>query len=102
MMESDEKNDVKWGNKLGYILLPFHIHEHNDPLEYVIKAKKVADRKKHSLEAIFTRFITEVTTKCFSIKVNLYTCGMWQKARKFPLSKKYGPNNYAFGYHDLV
>lgn len=75
MMESNEKNDVKWGNKLGYILLPFHIHGHNDPLEYVIKAKKVADRKKHSLEAIFTRFIAEFTTKCFGIEVNLYTCG---------------------------
>uniref|UniRef100_A0A453LFI5 O-acyltransferase WSD1 C-terminal domain-containing protein n=1 Tax=Aegilops tauschii subsp. strangulata TaxID=200361 RepID=A0A453LFI5_AEGTS len=49
-------NDVAWGNQLGYILLPFHLAMHNDPLAYVRKAKMTVDRKKSSLEAIFTCF----------------------------------------------
>ncbi|KAL6593808.1 hypothetical protein ACP70R_048709 [Stipagrostis hirtigluma subsp. patula] len=68
MMESSKH--MKWGNRLGYIILPFHIALHDDPLEYVRKAKKTVDRKKHSLEATLTHMITEAATKLFGVKVS--------------------------------
>jgi hypothetical protein len=70
MMESGNKhNDLKWGNRLGYIVLPFEIVKHDDPLDYVRNAKKTVDRKKHSFEAIATHVIAETVTKLFGIEV---------------------------------
>nr|CAB3474385.1 unnamed protein product [Digitaria exilis] len=57
MIEAGKSKAVKWGNKLGYIILPFHIAMHDDPLEYVRTAKKTVDRKKSSLEALFTHLL---------------------------------------------
>ncbi|KAL6909530.1 hypothetical protein ACP4OV_001811 [Aristida adscensionis] len=68
MMESGKSKAVKWGNKLGFIILPFHIAMHDDPLEYVRTAKKSVDRKKSSLEAIFTHAIGEIVLKFFGVK----------------------------------
>ncbi|GJN07837.1 hypothetical protein PR202_ga25703 [Eleusine coracana subsp. coracana] len=48
MMESGKHNELKWGNRLGYIMLPFEIVMHDGPLDYVRNAKKTVDRKKHS------------------------------------------------------
>ncbi|KAK3147200.1 hypothetical protein QOZ80_3BG0279380 [Eleusine coracana subsp. coracana] len=70
MMESGKHNELKWGNRLGYIMLPFEIVMHDDPLDYVRNAKKTVDRKKHSLEAIFTHLDTEMVTKLFGIEVS--------------------------------
>ncbi|KAK5818923.1 hypothetical protein PVK06_023873 [Gossypium arboreum] len=52
MMEKDAK--AKWGNWIGYVLLLFTIAIRDDPLDYVRDAKATIDRKKRSLEAIFT------------------------------------------------
>ncbi|CAN6312706.1 unnamed protein product [Urochloa humidicola] len=70
MMESGKHNDLKWGNRLGYIMLPFEIAMHDDPLDYVRSAKKTIDRKKHSLEAIITHAITVMVTKLFGTEVS--------------------------------
>ncbi|CAN6306583.1 unnamed protein product [Urochloa humidicola] len=70
MMESGKHNDLKWGNRLGYIVLPFKIVKHDDPLDYVRDAKKTVDRKKHSFEAIATHLIAETVTKLFGIEVS--------------------------------
>ncbi|CAL4922733.1 unnamed protein product [Urochloa decumbens] len=70
MMESGKHNDLKWGNRLGYIVLPFEIVKHDDPLDYVRDAKKTVDRKKHSFEAIATHLIAETVTKLFGIEVS--------------------------------
>ncbi|WVZ56981.1 hypothetical protein U9M48_007436 [Paspalum notatum var. saurae] len=64
MMESGKHNDLKWGNRLGYIAM------HDDPLDYVRNAKKTVDRKKHSLEAVVTHVIAETVTKLFGIEVS--------------------------------
>ena len=72
MIESGRSNDVAWGNQLGYILLPFHLAMHDDPLAYVRKAKKTLDRKKSSLEVIFTCKISELFVKMFGLKVFLF------------------------------
>ncbi|KAM3277057.1 hypothetical protein ACQJBY_045075 [Aegilops geniculata] len=72
MIESGRSNDVAWGNQLGYILLPFHLAMHDDPLAYVRKAKMIADRKKSSLEAIFTCKTSEVFVKMFGLKAGAF------------------------------
>ncbi|KAG2601008.1 O-acyltransferase WSD1-like [Panicum virgatum] len=69
MIESGKGSDVKWGNELGFIILPFHIGLHDDPLQYVRKAKKIVDRKKSSLEVVFTHLASEVILKIFGLKV---------------------------------
>lgn len=68
MIESGNSNKVRWGNQLGYIVLPFHIAIYEDPLEYVRKAKKIADRKKSSLEVVFTHMLGEVIIKALGVK----------------------------------
>ncbi|KAK3165560.1 hypothetical protein QOZ80_1AG0034730 [Eleusine coracana subsp. coracana] len=68
MIESGNEKDVKWGNELGFIILPFHIGLHDDPLQYVRKAKKIVDRKKSSLEVVFTHLAAEVILKLFGLK----------------------------------
>ncbi|KAM7511894.1 hypothetical protein LguiB_010769 [Lonicera macranthoides] len=64
-----EKNaEAKWGNWIGYVLLPFTIGLRDDPLDYVREAKSTIDRKKTSLEAIYTFSIAELVLKFFGIK----------------------------------
>ncbi|KAI3681864.1 hypothetical protein L6452_36669 [Arctium lappa] len=64
-----EKNtEAKWGNWIGYVLLPFTIAIRDDPIDYVREAKATIDRKKHSLEALYTFSIAELVLKLFGIK----------------------------------
>lgn len=67
MMENDTK--AKWGNWIGYVLLPFSIALRDDPLDYIRRAKATIDRKKHSLEALYTFSISEFILKTLGIKV---------------------------------
>uniref|UniRef100_A0A452XM00 O-acyltransferase WSD1 C-terminal domain-containing protein n=1 Tax=Aegilops tauschii subsp. strangulata TaxID=200361 RepID=A0A452XM00_AEGTS len=68
MMESGKSNDMTRRNQLGYIILPFQIAVHKDPLEYIRKAKKIVDRKKSSLEVMFTHMLAEVIIKTLGVK----------------------------------
>ncbi|KAJ9539148.1 hypothetical protein OSB04_031881 [Centaurea solstitialis] len=63
-----EEHEAKWGNWIGYVLLPFTIGIRDDPLNYVREAKAMIDRKKHSLEALYTFSIAELVLKLFGIK----------------------------------
>jgi hypothetical protein len=74
MMESGKNNGVKWGNRFGYMILPFHLAKHDDPLEYVRKATKVTRRKKSSMEAIFTYWSADMVVKLFGIKAAASLC----------------------------
>ncbi|XP_058100426.1 wax ester synthase/diacylglycerol acyltransferase 11-like [Magnolia sinica] len=67
MMEK-EKTDAKWGNLLGYIILPFSIQMRDDPLDYIRKAKEIVDRKKLSLESLFTSSSSTLLLRCFGVK----------------------------------
>lgn len=67
MMEKD--TEAKYGNWIGYVLLPFTIGIRDDPLDYVREAKATVDRKKHSFEAIFSFSIVEIVLKLFGTKV---------------------------------
>ena len=66
-MEKDA--EAKWGNWIGYVLLPFTIAIRDDPLDYVRDAKVIIDRKKCSLEAISTFSIADIALKLFTVKV---------------------------------
>ncbi|XP_044959370.1 wax ester synthase/diacylglycerol acyltransferase 11-like [Hordeum vulgare subsp. vulgare] len=76
VIESDKRKEVTWGNKLGYIILPFYLAMHEDPLAYIRKAKKVLDRKKRSLEVIFTYKVAQIFMKVFGVKVgtSIFRC----------------------------
>ncbi|CAM0953998.1 unnamed protein product [Alopecurus aequalis] len=74
MMDSSKDNNVKWGNQIGYIVLPFHIALHDDPLEYIRQGKKTADRKKRSFEAVFTYWSGNLVVKLLGIKAAAALC----------------------------
>uniref|UniRef100_A0A7N0U0U7 Diacylglycerol O-acyltransferase n=1 Tax=Kalanchoe fedtschenkoi TaxID=63787 RepID=A0A7N0U0U7_KALFE len=66
MAEMMEKNsDAKYGNGIGFVLLPINIALRDDPLEYVREAKATVDRKKNSLEAIWNSTIVDAIPKLF-------------------------------------
>lgn len=71
MMESGNDNNggARWGNKLGYMLIPFHLAKHDDPTEYVRTAAKVTRRKKSSMESAFTFWSGDMVLRLFGIKV---------------------------------
>ncbi|GAB2221909.1 hypothetical protein Droror1_Dr00013104 [Drosera rotundifolia] len=66
MMENGSK--CKWGNVTGCIMIPFDVTLEKDPLEHVRKAKLVIDRKKLSLEAKFTYYLTFLGAKDLGMK----------------------------------
>ncbi|XP_024020962.1 O-acyltransferase WSD1 [Morus notabilis] len=66
MMKKNTK--AKWGNLFGYVLFRFTIDLKDDPLDYVREAKATIDRKKHSLEALFSLFIAGLIFKLFGVK----------------------------------
>lgn len=66
-----KESDVKWGNRIGYVLVPFKIRVMEDPLDYVKVAKATIDRKKVSMEAICTYLIAKCITAVLGFKVLL-------------------------------
>ncbi|KAF8676305.1 hypothetical protein HU200_047182 [Digitaria exilis] len=74
MMESGKHNGSSWGNKIGYMLIPFHLAKHDDPIEYVRRATKVARRKKSSMESVFTFWSGDMVLKLFGIKAAAALC----------------------------
>ncbi|KAJ7527576.1 hypothetical protein O6H91_16G061500 [Diphasiastrum complanatum] len=56
-------SQARWGNSIGYVLTPLCMKKHDDPLDYVRKAKETIDRKKCSLEAIFTYWSAQLILK---------------------------------------
>lgn len=70
MMAKDSK--TRWGNWIGYILVPFTIALQDDPLNYILQAKAMIDRKKLSLEAICTFATAKLIITTFGAKVQKY------------------------------
>lgn len=58
-----KKSKTKWGNRIGYVLIPLTIALQDDPLDYVRGAKSLIDRKKHSLEPVCTYLCANLLTK---------------------------------------
>ncbi|MED6125514.1 hypothetical protein PIB30_069168, partial [Stylosanthes scabra] len=63
-----KKSKVRWGNFIGYFLLPLSISLQEDPLEHVRQAKVVIERKKHSLEAVITFNFGKLILNLFGVK----------------------------------
>lgn len=103
MMESGKDNGAKWGNQLGYMILPFHIAKHDDPLLYVQKATKVARRKKSSMESVFTYWSADMIVKILGIKAAASLCyGMFTHTT-LSFSNMVGPSEQIVFYgHPIV
>uniref|UniRef100_N1QV63 Uncharacterized protein n=1 Tax=Aegilops tauschii TaxID=37682 RepID=N1QV63_AEGTA len=91
MMKSGKDNGVKWGNQLGYMLLPFLIEKHDDPLKYAEKATRVAHRKKSSMKSVFTNWSALVIKKIFGIKATASLCYALFKNTTILFSNMVGP-----------
>lgn len=61
MMKKGSKG--RWGNQIGYLIFPFTIALRDDPLDYLREAKAAMDRKKASLEANFSYFVSKIFLK---------------------------------------
>ncbi|XVF10058.1 hypothetical protein REPUB_Repub07fG0150800 [Reevesia pubescens] len=66
----NKKSKAEWGNKFGFICIPFTIALQNDPLDHLRGAKAIADRKKLSLEAISTYLINNYVVKLLGSKLS--------------------------------
>ncbi|GAB2249780.1 hypothetical protein Droror1_Dr00013139 [Drosera rotundifolia] len=64
-----EGSKCKWGNKIGYILVPFHLTLEKDPLQYIQRVKAMIDQKKLSLEAMLSYYVALFALKVLGIKV---------------------------------
>ncbi|XP_072956365.1 wax ester synthase/diacylglycerol acyltransferase 11-like isoform X1 [Typha angustifolia] len=103
MMEEGKGKGSKWGNWLGYIILPFPVVMYEDPLDYIRKGKATADRKKKSLEAIFTYMSGDLIVKIFGIKAAAALCHRLLTHTTFSFSNIMGPvEEVAFYGHPIV
>ncbi|KAG2332710.1 hypothetical protein Bca4012_017725 [Brassica carinata] len=66
MMEKGSKS--RWGNSIGYVLFPLWVRLEEDTLEYIRRAKSTMDRKKLSLEPIFSFALLKFTMKVLGLK----------------------------------
>ncbi|KAG2326850.1 hypothetical protein Bca52824_009578 [Brassica carinata] len=57
----------KWGNWIGYMLFPFSLALHDDPLEHLRRVKSIINRKKNSLEALLTFTSTKILIKLLGV-----------------------------------
>lgn len=64
-MMKGSRSQARWGNHLGYLLIPVPMNDYPTALDYVRAAKRIGDRKKKSLEAPFTYASGSLIIKCF-------------------------------------
>ena len=67
MMKKGSKD--KWGNEIGFVIVPLTTALHGDPLDYIERAKAKMERKKLSLEARCTFPFSNYVLKTFGVKV---------------------------------
>ncbi|KAL5202390.1 hypothetical protein ABZP36_013342 [Zizania latifolia] len=103
MMNSSKENAARWGNLIGYIILPFRIAMYNDPLDYIRQGKRTLDRKKSSFEAVFTYWSGNLIVKLFGIKAAAALCyGMFTNTT-MSFSSMVGPTEKVEFYgHPIV
>lgn len=70
MME--KRSTSRWGNSIGYALIPLWMRSENDIFEYIRRAKTTMDRKKLSLEPLFSYLLLKLTVRVFGFKVRWY------------------------------
>lgn len=87
----DQSSKVKWGNGLGYVILPFNVSLEDDPLNYIHRAKATIDRKKHSFEALCSFSSNVAVLKVFGAKIAGYLGRQIMLNTTFIMSNVVGP-----------
>ncbi|PON96824.1 O-acyltransferase [Trema orientale] len=101
MMAKNSK--TKWGNWIGYLLLPFNISLQDDPLDYVRRAKAIIDRKKHSFEAICTYFCAQLLLRILGVELTAATARRAISSTTLAFSNMIGPlEEVSFCGHQLT
>ncbi|KAM3378520.1 wax ester synthase/diacylglycerol acyltransferase 11 [Capsicum galapagoense] len=99
----DKNTEAKWGNWVGSVLLPFKIALRDDPLVYVKETKATSFRKKNSLEAIYTCYISKLILKLFGIKTSSSMSHRSLINTTVAFSNLVGPQEeISFGGHPMV
>ncbi|KAJ6830520.1 O-acyltransferase WSD1-like [Iris pallida] len=94
---------ARWGNRIGYTILRFPVAMFEDPVDYIRKGMEVAERKKNSLEAIFTYASSIVIVKLLGIKVAAALCHRMLSNTTVSFSSIAGPvEEIGFYDHPLV
>ncbi|KAL7082638.1 hypothetical protein ACP275_14G113000 [Erythranthe tilingii] len=66
---SSSNSSTSWGNKFGMILLPVYYHKgDSNPIEFVKRSKSMIDKKKLSLEALFSYKVGHLVTSFVGAK----------------------------------
>ncbi|XP_023639179.1 O-acyltransferase WSD1 [Capsella rubella] len=81
----------RWGNWIGYIVFPFSIASCKDPLEHLRRAKSIIDRKKNSLEAVFTFALGKLLLKTFGVQRAAYVINRALSNTTMSFSNLVGP-----------
>ncbi|XP_010519416.1 PREDICTED: O-acyltransferase WSD1-like [Tarenaya hassleriana] len=89
MMSKGSK--CKWGNWIGYVVIPFSIATRDDPLEHLRRAKDTIDRKKHSLEAFLTFSVGKFILETFGVKAAADIIGRAVSNTTMSFSNMMGP-----------
>ncbi|KAM3393703.1 hypothetical protein ACQJBY_014431 [Aegilops geniculata] len=82
---------VETGNQISILICPFHIALHDDPLEYVRKAKRSMQRKKSSLEFIYSLVINNFLVQYFGAKIGAFVYRRIATRTSILLSNVVGP-----------
>ncbi|WOL20556.1 hypothetical protein Cni_G29361 [Canna indica] len=94
---------TKWGNLIGYLILPFTIAMYKDPLDYIRKGKAIANKKKNSLEAIFTYKSADFIVNFLGMKAAAALCHRVLSNTTLSFSNLVGPvEEIAFFDHPIV
>eukprot|EP00252_Welwitschia_mirabilis_P016605 TRINITY_DN3666_c0_g1_i6.p1 TRINITY_DN3666_c0_g1~~TRINITY_DN3666_c0_g1_i6.p1 ORF type:complete len:423 (+),score=21.79 TRINITY_DN3666_c0_g1_i6:456-1724(+) len=71
MMEFGLESKERWGNSLGYIILPMQTAKCENPLDYARNAKAISTKKKLSLAAYCSHWSAELIMKVAGVEVKI-------------------------------
>ncbi|CAN0922493.1 Wax ester synthase/diacylglycerol acyltransferase 5 [Linum grandiflorum] len=91
LMVKGPKAKWGWGNWIGYLMLPLTIAVQDDPLDHIRGAKLVDDRKKLSLEPIFTCLGARLVIRTLGVKVASWIASRVLFNTTFAFSNMVGP-----------
>ncbi|XP_047337346.1 wax ester synthase/diacylglycerol acyltransferase 11-like [Impatiens glandulifera] len=94
LMKSKSKSGSWWGNKIGIVLLPFGYQvggTTTDPLQSLRWAKAMVDKKKLSLESLFSHKFGVLFMSCFGPKVATSVIRRVINNTTFTISNVVGP-----------
>ncbi|KAF2311784.1 hypothetical protein GH714_026709 [Hevea brasiliensis] len=103
LMGKESKVKWGWGNRIGYLVLPFTISLQDDPLNYVRQAKATIDRKKRSLEPFCTFQIAKLVLCTLGVKVGAAIAHRFLSNTTLAFSNVVGPvEEVSFYGHPLA